>query len=41
MTAGLFAERGYRYRLGIKPLLIEILTEIDGVSFQDATEGRR
>lgn len=36
ITEGLFAEPRYGYRLGRKPLLIEILTTIDGISFDDA-----
>jgi hypothetical protein len=36
VTAGLFAQEHYGYRMGRKPLLIEILTKIDGVSFDEA-----
>lgn len=36
VTEGLFSQARYGYRLGRKPLLIEILTTIDGVSFDDA-----
>lgn len=41
VTAELFASAGYGYRMGIKPNLIELLTEIDGVSFDDAMRGHR
>jgi hypothetical protein len=36
VTEGLFATERYGYRLGRKPLLIEVLTRIDGVSFEEA-----
>lgn len=36
VTAGLFAEAGYGYRMGVKPHLIELLTVVDGISFDDA-----
>lgn len=36
VTEGLFARERYGYRMGRKPLLIEILTTIDGVTFEDA-----
>lgn len=36
VTRGLFAQERYGYRMGRKPLLIEILTKIDGVSFDEA-----
>lgn len=32
----LFAREGYGYRMGVKPLRIEILTSITGVSFEEA-----
>ena len=32
----LFASEGYGYRMGIKPNLIEVLTTIDGLSFDEA-----
>lgn len=35
----LFAVPRYGYRLGRKPVMIEILTSIDGVSFEDAERG--
>jgi hypothetical protein len=38
VTAGLFAQDEYGYRVGRKPLLIEVLTAIDGVSFAEAEE---
>lgn len=37
VSAGLFAREQYGYRMGRKPLLIEILTKIDGVTFEEAT----
>lgn len=33
---GLFEREQYGYRMGRKPLMIEILTKIDGVSFDEA-----
>lgn len=36
VTAGLFEREQYSYRMGRKPLLIEVLTTIDGVSFDQA-----
>ncbi len=36
ITEGLFAHEGYGYRLGTKPNLIELLTRIDGLSFDEA-----
>lgn len=41
VTPTLFASEGYGYRMGIKPHLIEILTTIQGVSFDDAWAGHR
>lgn len=38
VTSGLFGKEQYGYRMGRKPLLIEILTTIDGVTFDDAME---
>jgi hypothetical protein len=38
ITEGLFCQEGYGYRLGRKPVLIEILTAIDGVSFDEAAQ---
>jgi len=32
----LFAEEGYGYRMGVKPVCIEILTSLSGVPFEDA-----
>ncbi len=39
VTAQLFATPGQGYRMGIKPNLIELLTTIDGVGFDDAWLG--
>lgn len=39
VTEGLFAREHYGYRMGRKPLLIEILTTIDGVTFDQAKDG--
>jgi hypothetical protein len=36
VTEGLFATERYGYRMGRKPLLIEVLTTIDGVTFDEA-----
>jgi len=36
ITEGLFAREGYGYRVGTKPNLIEILTRIDGITFEEA-----
>ncbi len=36
ITEGLFAQEGYGYRMGLEPNLIEILTRIDGVTFEEA-----
>jgi hypothetical protein len=36
VTQGLFAQERYGYRMGLKPLLIEVLTTIDGVTFDEA-----
>jgi hypothetical protein len=36
VTSGLFEQQGYGYRMGVKPNLIEVLTSIDGVSFEAA-----
>lgn len=35
---GLFARERYGYRMGRKPLMIEILTTIDGIGFDEAVE---
>ena len=37
----LFASEEYGYRMGRKPSLIEILTTIDGISFEDAWQDHR
>lgn len=39
VSEGLFAQKGYGYRMGLKPNLIEILTAIDGVDFDEAAQG--
>ncbi len=39
VTEELFASEGYGYRMGIKPNLIELLTTISGVSFDEAIAG--
>jgi len=36
IDAGLFATERYGYRIGLKPMLIELLTTIDGVDFDEA-----
>lgn len=41
VTAGLFEQQGYGYRMGIKPNLIEVLTSIDGIDFDAAIEGAK
>jgi hypothetical protein len=41
ITEGLFARAGYGYRMGAKPNLIEILTSIDGISFEEAFGNHR
>lgn len=41
VTQDLFATEGYGYRMGVKPNLIELLTSIDGVSFDEVWTGRR
>lgn len=38
--AQLFASEGYGYRMGVKPNLVEILTVIDGVSFDEVWADR-
>jgi hypothetical protein len=38
VTEGLFSHEQYGYRIGRKPLLIEILTTIDGVTFDEASD---
>jgi hypothetical protein len=37
VTEGLFAQDRYGYRVGRKPMLIEILTGLDSVSFEEAS----
>ena len=41
VTANLFEQQGYGYRMGIKPNLIEVLTSIDGVDFDGALKGAK
>jgi hypothetical protein len=41
VTADLFSRGGYGYRVGVRPPLIEILTAIDGVEFDEAIEDPR
>jgi hypothetical protein len=42
VTEGLFAQCGYGYRMGVKPNLIEILTRVDGIEFDEAVaEGKQ
>lgn len=38
VTPELFSRERYGYRIGRKPLLIEVLTSIDGVTFEEASE---
>jgi len=40
VTANLFAQAGYGYRIGIKPVLIEILTTVTGIDFDEANRER-
>lgn len=40
LTPGLFLERGKIIRMGVPPMRIEVLTEIDGVSFEDCYAAR-
>ena len=40
VNADLFLNRGNIVRMGIPPMRIEVLNDIDGVSFQDCYEGR-
>jgi hypothetical protein len=39
VTAELFSREHYGYRIGRKPLLIEVLTSVDGITFNEAVEG--
>jgi hypothetical protein len=36
VTEGLFVQSGYGYRMGVKPNLIEVLTKVDGIGFDEA-----
>jgi predicted nucleotidyltransferase len=40
LTPELFLQRGKIIRMGMPPMRIEVLTEIDGVDFADCYEGR-
>ncbi|MCK4506182.1 MAG: hypothetical protein KAW14_11230 [Candidatus Aegiribacteria sp.] len=40
VTTDLFQQRGKIIRMGVPPMRIEILTEIDGVSFQECYNAR-
>src|SRR5690606_35652700 len=40
VTDALFTKEGYGYRMGRKPILIELLTTIDGVTFDEAQRER-
>jgi hypothetical protein len=37
VTPGLFTKARYGYRIGVKPILIEILTTVSGIDFDEAT----
>lgn len=41
VTTPVFASPGYGYRMGVKPNLIEILTTISGVTFDEVMEAHR
>jgi hypothetical protein len=41
VTADLFAAPGHGYRMGIRPNVIELLTSIDGVSFDEVRADQR
>lgn len=36
VSEGLFAQAGYGYRMGVKPNLIEVLTQVNGIDFDEA-----
>ncbi len=40
VDAGTFESEGPAYRMGIKPLCIEVLTKISGISFDEAAANR-
>ena len=40
VTADLFAQPEYGYRIGLKPVLIQILTTISGIGFDEANRDR-
>lgn len=39
VTEELFAQAGYGYRMGVKPHLIEVLTKVAGIDFDQAIDG--
>jgi predicted nucleotidyltransferase len=41
VTAAHFAEEGNAYRFGVAPLKVEVLTQISGVSFDEALQGSK
>lgn len=41
VTPGLFEQERYGYRFGVKPHLVEVLTTIDGVNFDEAFKGHQ
>ena len=41
VSAGLFAQPDYGYRIGVRPNVIELLTRIDGVTFEEAFVGHQ
>jgi len=41
VAAGHFANEGHAYRFGIAPLKVEVLTQISGVSFDEAIRGAK
>ena len=41
VTPEVFAQPHYGYRMGIKPRLIEVLTSVTGIDFEEAWQDRR
>lgn len=41
VSPSLIATDGYGYRFGVKPFLIEVLTRVSGIEFDDALVGAR
>lgn len=41
VTPEVFAQPRYGFRMGIKPRLIEVLTSVTGINFEEAWQGRR